>query len=259
MAAPSQPDLPLLQFTAIQAIKGVTHGVTTRHGGVSGGTYGSLNLSLSVHDDEAAVLENKRRVAAAFGTSSEALLTTKQVHGRAVVPVDGDWWSVEESPKADALITDRPGPLLLQRFADCVPIFFADSNGGAVGLAHAGWRGTVQNVGAATVRALEASYGTKPGDLVAGIGPSIGPCCFEVGNEVAEQFGEMPDVILNIGEKPHIDLWEANSRALLNAGVSPEAIEVSRICTRCRQTDYFSHRALGYPAGRFGGLIGLSS
>jgi polyphenol oxidase len=149
--------------------------------------------------------------------------------------------------------------LLLQRFADCVPIFFADSNGGAVGLAHAGWRGTVQNVGAATVRALEASYGTKPGDLVAGIGPSIGPCCFEVGNEVAEQFGEMPDVILNIGEKPRIDLWEANRRALVNAGVSPNAIEVSRICTRCRQTDYFSPRALGYPAGRFGGLIGLSS
>lgn len=259
MAASFRPDLPLFLFRSINAIKSVAHGVTTRHGGVSRGAYSSLNLSLSVQDEETAVLENKRRVAQAFKASPMALLTTRQVHGASVVQVTDNVWSVEDSPRADALITDRPGPMLLQRFADCVPIFFAESSGRAVGLAHAGWRGTILNVAAATVAALESSYRTKPSDLMVGIGPSIGPCCFEVGADVADQFQGTPSVILDRQPRPHIDLWEANRLALMDAGVVPEAIEVARICTRCRQDDYFSHRALGYPAGRFGGVIGLTA
>ncbi|HEX3247454.1 MAG TPA: peptidoglycan editing factor PgeF [Chloroflexota bacterium] len=259
MAASFRPDFPLFLFRSFNAIKGIAHGVTTRHGGVSRGAYSSLNLSLSVQDDEAAVLENKRRVSEAFNVSPSSLLTTKQVHGAAVIEVTDDLWSIDDSPRADALITDRPGPLLLQRFADCVPIFFAESQGRAVGLAHAGWRGTLLNVAAATVAALEASYRTKPSDLVVGIGPSIGPCCFEVGTNVADQFHGSPNVIINRQPRPHVDLWEANRLALMRVGVVPEAIEVARICTHCQKDDYFSHRALGYPAGRFGGVIGLTA
>jgi polyphenol oxidase len=257
MADSSRPDLPLFQFRALQAICRIAHGVTTRHGGVSSGPYGSLNLSLSVQDDDQAVHENKRRVAAVFQSEPDALLTTKQVHGNGVATVDVDRWALEQSPRADAIITDQPGALLLQRFADCVPLFFADSSGRAVGLAHAGWRGTVLNVARATVEAMSASYRTKPADLVVGIGPSIGPCCFEVGLDVADQLCDAPRVVLKQSPLPHVDLWEANRLALLSAGVMPEAIEIAGICTRCNPMDYFSHRALGYPAGRFGGVIGL--
>jgi YfiH family protein len=155
------------------------------------------------------------------------------------------------------MITDCPGALLMQRFADCVPLFFADARGRAVGLAHAGWRGTVLNVAAATVEALTTSYGMKPDELVVGIGPSIGPCCFEVGTDVAEKFSDKPSVVSSHESRPHVDLWEANRLALVAAGATPEAIEIAAICTRCNADDYFSHRALGYPAGRFGGVIGL--
>jgi YfiH family protein len=257
MAASSGPDLPLFRFRALGAIRGVAHGVTTRHGGVSRGRYGTLNLSMSVQDDELAVDENKRRLAGAFASNPEALLTTRQIHGNGVVEVREEWWTADASPRADALITDRPGALLMQRFADCVPILFADARSRAVGLAHAGWRGTVLNVAAATVEALTTSYGMKPDDLVVGIGPSIGPCCFEVGTDVAEKFSGEPGVVLSHESRPHVDLWEANRLALVAAGVAPEAIEIAAVCTRCNPDDYFSHRALGYPAGRFGGVIGL--
>jgi YfiH family protein len=224
---------------------------------VSHGPYESLNLSLSVQDDYGAVHENKRRVAAAFASVPEALLTTRQIHGNAVAMVGETWWTADESPRADALITDHPGSLLMQRFADCVPLFFADTHGRAVGLAHAGWRGTVLNVAAATVQALTTSYGMKPDDLVVGIGPSIGPCCFEVGIDVADKFSLEPGVVLMHESRSHVNLWEANRLALVAAGVAPEAIEIAAVCTRCNPEDYFSHRALGYPAGRFGGVIGL--
>jgi polyphenol oxidase len=257
MAASSGSELPLFQFRHFGAVRGVAHGVTTRHGGVSRGPYSSLNLSLSVQDDDLAVLENKRRVTTAFAAAPEALLTTRQIHGNAVVAVGQAHWTADESPRADAMITDYPGTLLLQRFADCVPLFFADARGRAVGLAHAGWRGTLLNVAAATVEALVTSYGTKPYELVIGIGPSIGPCCFEVGTDVAEKFGGHPGLVENNDSRPHVDLWEANRLALVAAGVAPEAIEIAAVCTRCNPEDYFSHRALGYPAGRFGGVIGL--
>ncbi|MFN0072092.1 MAG: peptidoglycan editing factor PgeF [Chloroflexota bacterium] len=259
MAASSQPDLPLYQFRSFREISGIVHGVTLRHGGVSRGSYGSLNLSLSVDDDEAAVHENKARVAAAFRSTPEALITSRQVHGNTVVAVSTDAWPANDPPRADALITNRPGTLLLQRFADCVPILLADRAERAIGLAHAGWRGTVQNVAGATVAALEASYETRATELAAAIGPSIGPCCFEVDNNVAEQFRDVPGVITQGSRKLHVNLWEANRVALVSAGLPPEAIEVAEICTRCHSNDYFSHRALGYPAGRFGAVIGLAS
>lgn len=259
MAAAVRPDLPLVRFRSLEALSHVAHGVSTRHGGVSEGTYGSLNLSLSVQDEPDRVHENRRRLAEAFGTAPEALLTTRQIHGTTVARVDGVLWALDDSPRADALMTDQPGALLMQRFADCVPIFLAASNRPAIGLAHAGWRGTVADVVGSTVRAMTAAYDVAPDFLVAGIGPSIGPCCFEVGEEVALEFQDTPTVVLRDRNRPHVNLWEANRLALLRAGLMPEAIEVAGACTRCNAVDYFSHRALGYPAGRFGGVIGLVS
>jgi YfiH family protein len=132
--------------------------------------------------------------------------------------------------------------------------------GAVVGAAHAGWRGTLSGVGPATVEVLQQRYGAHPVGLRVGIGPSIGPCCYEVGEEVAAQFAAWPEAVLrDRGPRPYLDLWAVNRQRLEVAGVPPGAIEVAGICTRCHADQFFSHRVLGYPAGRFGALIGLAA
>jgi hypothetical protein len=146
----------------------------------------------------------------------------------------------------------------MQRYADCVPILAWHAEAGAVGVAHAGWRGTALGVARRTVEALgELAEGDVDG-VRAAVGPSIGPCCFEVGMEVVAEFPEV-DGAISAGPRgrPHLDLWELNRRGLVAAGVARENVEVAGVCTRCNPETYFSHRALGYPAGRFGAAIGL--
>ncbi|MCC7106638.1 MAG: laccase domain-containing protein [Chloroflexi bacterium] len=155
-------------------------------------------------------------------------------------------------------MTDRPDWLLSLRFADCVPLLLWHEQRAVVGAAHAGWRGTLAEVGPATVEAMQRHFGAQPAGLRVGIGPSIGPCCYEVGGEVAAQFADWPQTVLRYrGPRPRLDLWTANRQQLEAAGVPADAIEVAGICTRCHADQFFSHRVLGYPAGRFGALIGL--
>jgi YfiH family protein len=180
------------------------------------------------------------------------------VHGTDVLVVDEETAPTALSVRADILVTDRPGFLLMQRYADCVPILAWHPEAGAVGVAHAGWRGTAAGVARRTVEAVgELADGDAAG-VRAAVGPSIGPCCFEVGEEVVAEF---PDVDGAVSTGPrgrsHLDLWELNRRGLVLAGVAPEHVEVAGVCTRCNPETYFSHRALGYPAGRFGAAIGL--
>jgi purine-nucleoside/S-methyl-5'-thioadenosine phosphorylase / adenosine deaminase len=252
------PDVPLTTFASFRD-PAVRHGVSTRAGGVSVGPFASLNLGASVGDRQDAVFENRARLARSLGFEPDRLITTPQVHGKDVLVVDPRTAPTALSTRADILVSREPGFLLVQRFADCVPLMLWHQTAGVVGVAHAGWRGTAIDVAGRTVEAV-AALGGEPSGIRAAIGPSIGPCCFEVGDEVVAQMPGAVDVAVGGSNgRPHVDLWALNRRQFVTAGVPEDQVEVAGVCTRCRTDLYFSHRALGYPAGRFGAAIGLAA
>jgi YfiH family protein len=180
------------------------------------------------------------------------------VHGKEVLVVDERTAPTALQTRADILVTREPGFLLMERFADCVPLLLWHQTARVVGIAHAGWRGTAIGVAGRFVEAA-ADLGGDPDGLRVVVGPSIGPCCFEVGEEVAAQIPGATEVsTTGPAGRPYVDLWELNRRQLVAAGVPAEQVEVAGACTRCLPETYFSHRALGYPAGRFGAAIGLA-
>ncbi len=248
----------LFHFENLAALDGVVHGISGRAGGVSDGRFATLNVSYTVGDEQAHVDENLRRIAGALGTARERLFAAYQVHGSRAVVVDQD---TPSRPECDVLVTRSNERALMLRFADCTPVLLADPARQAVGAAHAGWRGTAAHAARSAVTAMQEAFGSRPGDLVVGIGPSIGPCCYEVGRDVADAFVDRPWALAAAAPgRYHLDLWEANRRALVSAGVPEEQIEVAGICTRCQADRFFSHRANGgEPAGRFAGVIGLSA
>ncbi|MBI2756526.1 MAG: peptidoglycan editing factor PgeF [Chloroflexi bacterium] len=253
------PDLPLLRFSLLQQATGIEHAVSTRHGGVSDGRFASLNISYTVGDDVAHVDENLSRLASAVGTRREELFAAYQVHGNAVTVVESD---TEPRPQCDVLVTRSPGRTLLLRFADCTPILLVDPVQRAVGLAHAGWRGTAVRTATAAVRAMVDALGTNPRDLLAAVGPAIGPCCYTVGDDVRAAFADRPWAVRTEeqGGLVRLDLWEANRRALVEAGVPATQVEVARVCTHCNARQFFSHRANGgQPAGRFAAVLRLTA
>jgi YfiH family protein len=249
-------ELPLTTFASFSSPI-VRHGMTTRAGGVSVGPYASLNLGASVGDRPDAVAENRARLARTLGFAPDRLVTTPQVHGRDVLVVDEGTAPAAQVTRADILVSRVPGYLLMQRVADCVPVLLWHETARVVGVAHAGWRGTALGVAARAVEAI-ADLGGSPSGLRVGIGPAIGPCCFEVGEEVVTQIPGAVDVS-SVGPRglPHVDLWELNRRQVVTAGVPGDQVEIAGACTRCHPDTYFSHRALGYPAGRCGAAIGL--
>jgi len=185
--------LVIHRFNSLANLDGVVHAVSTRHGGVSIGPYASLNLGLHVGDSADAVLENRRRVCEAAGVELDSLVAGAQVLGNAVAWVTeadrgrGAKDQASALPDTDALVTDSPGVVLVAFSADCALVALVDPCRRAIGLAHASRRGTLGHVAARTVRAMQRLFGCQPADLVAAIGPSIGPCCYEVGPEVREQ------------------------------------------------------------------------
>jgi hypothetical protein len=179
--------LVFYQFDTLIDTGGITHGLFTRLGGVSAAPFDTLNVGSTVGDDPGSVRTNRERVAAAMGFAEPDTRTTWQVHGIDVLIAHQGESTSWPPPKADAIITaDRNVPLVM-RFADCVPLVLFDPVRQVVGLSHAGWRGTLSGVGPATVEAMQRTFGSHPRDVLAGIGPSIGPCCYEVGPEVIEQ------------------------------------------------------------------------
>ncbi len=246
----------------------VVHAVTTRHGGVSSAPWDTLNLSWARPDAPENVIENRRRLCHALGIPLDRVVQAGQVHGVAVRTVGaaqaghGGASPASLLPPSDALITDAPDVYLLACFADCVPLLYYDPLRPAVGVAHAGWRGTVAGIAGATVRALSDAYGSRPSDLRVVIGPSAGPCCYEVGRELIEAVERMlpdaPRVLARHGDsKTHFDLWEANRLLLMQAGVPSDNIVVGGLCTIHRPDLFFSHRATGGATGRFAAIIGL--
>lgn len=238
---------------------GVVHAISTRLGGVSEPPYDTLNLSLSVPDEPERVLENRRRFVGALGGDPSRLVSSRQVHGDDVLAVTDDFEPEAPLVRADVQVTDRPGWLLSLRFADCVPLLMVHPERRAIAAVHAGWRGTLKGAAATAVRALQERFGAEPAGLWVGIGPAIGPCCYEVGEEVAEQFADRGrGIVRNGSARPHLDLWALNHQAVAAMGVPAEQIEVAELCTRCKAELFFSHRAQGYPAGRFSAALGLT-
>lgn len=235
------------------------HAVATRLGGVSRGPFASLNMSRSVGDAPEDVLLNRRRLCQAVGVRPEELVTAGLVHGTRALPV-GPAARGHLMLGTDALVTAVAGVPLMLCFADCVPIILYDPVRHAVGLVHAGWRGTLAGVAAAAVQQMVASYGSRPADLRAAIGPAIGPCCYEVGPEVVARaratFSDAASLLSDVqGNRAHFNLWEANRRLLLAAGVSQ--VEVAGLCTACHRDEFFSHRGDGGRTGRFGVVVML--
>ncbi len=251
--------LKYLQFRSFEAGV-VTHAIFTRHGGVSPEPYASLNMSVSTGDGRDHVRRNVALAFGALGRDPTSKADLWQVHSARVVVADEPNGPRDHLGQADALITDRPDVTLLLRFADCLPILLYDPRRRAVGVVHAGWRGSLKKVVTVAVEAMTERYGSRPADMVAGIGPAVGPCHYAVGPEVVEQTraafnGAADGLLLPRNGGYHLDLWAANRVALEQAGV--EQIEVAELCTVCHSEDFFSHRATGGVTGRFGGLIGL--
>ena len=238
----------------------VVHGVIARRGGVSPAPWESLNVGGTVGDDKENVQENRFRSFAALGRSLDSIFHVWQVHSADAVYGDAPIHPSAELAKADIILTDRPEITLYMRFADCVPLLLHDPVKHVVALAHAGWVGTIRGAGRAAVDAMHRRYGSRPQDILAAIGPSIGPDHYEVGPDVIgrvhEAFGDGGDSLIEARQgRTYLDLWAANRLQLQQAGV--EHIETSGICTACHVEDWFSHRAEKGRTGRFGALIGL--
>lgn len=242
----------------------VLHAFSTREGGLSEGPFASLNLGRMVGDDPARVSENSRRFAARLGLSAGRLIGLNQVHGEAILEVPGPVADADEVPAplgdADGLVTDLRGVALGIRTADCVPVLIYAPDVKAIAAVHAGWRGAVLAIAAKAVARLRERYGASPSRILAAVGPSIRRCCYEVGEEVAGQFERRfgAGLVERTGQGgPRLDIAEASRRALVEAGVPSENVDVLPHCTCCAPEHFFSHRRDRGRSGRHLSIIAL--
>lgn len=300
-------DICYMQFEQWRQFPELVHGIFTRDGGYSQPPYHSLNVSLSSGNEryEDAV-RNRFEVLQSLDIAEYACATMWMIHSARVLNLDAqdwpdwgnDWphrvyeleelgyppgtrlqWTFKPRTQGDALITRKRGVALAMSTADCVPLLFYDPVTEAIGVAHAGWRGTARGIAAATIAAMSEQFGSRPTDIHVGVGPSIGPCCYEVSTEVRELFSGQRDfedipteerfrtliaesaafetVQLPTRESLRLDLWETNRNQLLLAGITPEHIELPDICTSCATERFFSHRAEAGRTGRFPAILAL--
>jgi YfiH family protein len=274
-------NLKLLQVPAFSKLPWLIHAFSTTPGGFSSlETEKVLNLGFTDWDTRENVLENRRRFQTAAGAEDLPLIALKQIHSDVIHVLDD---APTDPCRGDASITNRPGLLLAIQTADCVPILLVDPKKRAIAAVHAGWRGTLARITAKTIGKMQMHFGTNPRDLLAAIGPSIGPCCYEVGTEVATQFlsqfadapdyfdefrtGDEPNPIqwLNMmppgHQPPHkgvlLDLRKANRSQLLSAGLRPQNIHTIDLCTACHPDLLFSYRKQGPQSGRLMSVIAL--
>ena len=273
--------LQILQAPSLAKIPWLVHGFSTRPGGVSELQCEKvLNLGFAEWDSKENVLENRRRFQSALGADGLTLVTFRQIHSDVVQLIEAP---PTEPCRGDASATNRANLLLAVQTADCVPILLVDPKKRAVAAVHAGWRGTLQRIVTKTIGTMHMQFGTKPADLLAAIGPSIGGCCYEVGTEVAAEFksqfpnasdwfdelrtGDEPNPLqwLNMAPPGHqpppknvlLNLRKANRAQLLDAGLRSQNIIVSDLCTACRRDLLFSYRREGAHTGRLMSVIGI--
>lgn len=249
-----EKELPLFQFGNLHANGVCTHFISGRQGGVSEGETSSLNLSFSVPDKKENVWENRRRIAVHLGIGTDRLIFPAQTHSDHIGIVTEKNYS-SGFPDTDALITDVPGICIAVMAADCVPILLFDPERKLVAAVHSGWRGTIKKIVRKTLESMTVKFGSDPGNITAGIGPSIGQMHYEVGTEVIEavehSFGKKNDLIkASKPGKGYLDLWKANEMLLLQAGVKQKNIEIAAICTYENDQHYFSARRSA-ESGRF--------
>jgi YfiH family protein len=257
----TEQELSLYRIRAFDGYPNLAHAIFTRQGGLSQGPFAALNLSPSVGDDPLVVAHNFERACQALNTTPEQTVSCHLIHSADVLTVTQANHQ-QVMGRADGLISGEAGIYLAMRFGDCTPLMFFDPRRGAIGLAHAGWRGTIKNAAGATVRAMVRQLGCHPEDIMAVIGPAIGPCCYEVGQDVmtaaARALPEAESLFSRRNgntDRAYFDMWAANQRQLAASGV--EQIIQSGLCTACRTDLFFSHRAEKGCTGRFGVIIGL--
>ncbi|MFA6849160.1 MAG: peptidoglycan editing factor PgeF [Selenomonadaceae bacterium] len=246
----------------------VTHAISTRFGGVSQAPFTSMNLALHNGDDERNVIENRKIFCDSLGIESNCLCTCEQVHGERILCVDetfsgrGSMAYADAIAGTDALITNVTNLPLMLFFADCTPILFFDPVHKAVGIAHGGWKGTIAKIAQKTVLLMQERFKTKPGDCLVAIGPAIGPCCYEVGNEVAEKFQQAfpqhkDKILLSVKGNIHLNLWLTNRLQLEDIGVKRDHIDSADVCTACNSKLFYSYRMEKGKTGRIAALISL--
>ncbi len=274
-----QDGIEYLTFPNLEGQEGIRHLFTTRIGGISRGDYATMNFSYTRGDEKAAVDENFKRIAKVLGRSVEDFVLSDQTHTANIRIVTG-----EDAGKGivrkkdyhdiDGMVTNVPRVVLAAFFADCVPLYFVDPANRAIGLSHAGWKGTAAGIGKRTVACMQETYGSDPKQMLAAIGPSICGSCYEVGEEVAGQFFRLfPDakkaaailrpapLSLESAEKKEkkylLDLWRANYEMLLEAGMLPAHLCVTDLCTCCNAGYLFSHRASKGRRGNLGAFLSI--
>lgn len=269
-APPLVADLVPLQSKLLNGIPGVAHGLTYRVPGL-GTADGNVGYGSPRDKDDAWAM--RQMWCRGIGVDPHRIVTMGQVHGRDVIRIGAEQAGCGAAPNsthagfADAMITDDQDVILMTLHADCLPILLVDPERPAVAAVHAGWRGTVVDVAGTAVKAMQASFGSDPSEIHAYLGPAIGGCCNEVGDEViaawreqARDFGPLAELaVTHPGPRDHFDGTRANTLLLQRAGLAPDHIEVSDICTKCSKDSWFSHRGHGPDAGREGALIALTS
>lgn len=231
------------------------HAISTRLGGVSKSPYNDLNLALHVGDNSDDVISNRKIFIRSLGYTVNDIVSANQVHGDNIALVnEKNRGSV--IPETDAIITNTPDLPLMLCFADCVPVLFADEENLAVGVAHAGWKGTVKHIAEKTFKAMQENFGTKPENCFVAIAPSIGSCCYQVGEEVLKSCDK--NFVVERENKFYLDLQEYNKAQLIQLGLPEENIEISGDCTCCKSSWYFSYRK-NNPTGRIAACIGIRS
>jgi hypothetical protein len=261
MIRQSRDGVVFYQFAALSQYPEIVHAVFTRIGGRSVRPFDTLNVGHAVGDVKRHVERNHGVVLQTIGLSPRQVVTARQVHGAHVAVVDGTQAGTIV-PNTDALASNVSGVVLLLRFADCLPIMLYDPRHRAVAMVHAGWRGCLSGVVANTMDELRQSYGTDPTELIACLGPAIGPCCYQVGPDVIAEIEQaLPEhdglVLALANGSVHFDLPGAVRRQLRQAGV--QEIEDGKLCTCCHTGEFFSHRAEGSRTGRFAAVLGLNT
>ena len=264
-------EVPYITFPALSNIPFLRHGFSTKLGGVSKDMFSSMNLvyqSGPYSDDPENVIKNYELISKSIGIDPQSIVLSKQVHKTNIKFVDSSdcgkgLYRPIDYDEIDGLITNIPNITLVTHYADCVPLFFVDIKKRAIGLTHSGWRGTVNKIGRITVSEMQKYFGSDPEDIIAVVGPSICGDCYEIGEEVAIEFKKAfhlnhDNLILEKKDtgKYHCNLWQANYAVLIEAGLRPEHIHLSEVCTSCNSDVLFSHRKT---EGKRGGLAAFLS
>ena len=266
----NNPDtVPYLTYNSLSEINFINHAFSTRLGGVSTGEFDSMNLAFNRGDNPDNVTENYKRLCKSAGFEYESLVASSQDHNTFVRVVTSENKGVgiykpKDIQSVDALVTNETGITLVTYYADCTPLFFVDTNKKVIGLAHAGWRGTVGRIGQKVVQKMQEQYGTNPADVKAAIGPAISVCCYEVDFPCAENFLKLENVdsskfvFPKSDGKYMIDLLETNKQILISAGVQPKNITVSDVCTNCNSDLLWSHRATKGKRGTMCAMLAIT-